>query len=108
MRQAYLVDGRLDGAGLALCPARSCVIPVPAAVHIGEPVLLRVQHEKAVPQGDPVHLADRRQRLRVLVATVQHYQQRQAFGTLHARWLVQVVTPGAGRACSQTGAPVRR
>ena len=96
IHHAHLVDGIHDQGGLAVGPAGGGVEPVPAALRIGEAVLLGVEHHEALACGDRVHARADGKALGVLAAAMQHHHQRQPFAELDAG---RPVEPVAAHAC---------
>ena len=108
LRRANPVDCGVNTVGLALRPAGPCVVPVPAAVYVGQAALLRVENQKPLTRGYLVHVRACGQRGSVLGATMQHHQQRQTFTALHTGRCVQQATPAAPIADRHAGGLTRR
>lgn len=102
---ADVVNGGFDGVGFGLRPAVAGVVPVPAALHVRQAILLGVEHDKTLAGGDAVHPAAGGQRFGVLAAAVQHDEQGQGLVLAHAGRFVQAVATRPGGAESDTGGP---
>ena len=95
---AHLIDGGHDQRHFSPRTAGLGVEPVPAALRIGQPFLLRIQHQKALARRDAVHARTGREPLCVLPAAVQHDKQRHPLSGPDAGRAVQPVATRTGRA----------
>ena len=88
--------------------ARAQIEPVPAALGIGQPVLLGVEHQAAFARRQVVHARALGKVAPALAAAVQHHQQRQSFSALQHQpgGPEQVVAARPGRADGGAGQPV--
>ena len=96
--QTDLVDGAKDQRRFFQGPAVAGVEPVPAALRVRQTVLLGIQHHETLTRCHRVHACAVCKAFCVLVAAVQHDQQRQLLGRISAWRAKECVA-----ACARSG-----
>ena len=76
MLRRDLGDGRHDERGFSRAGLCQLLVPVPAAVSVSACGLLRIKHGETLLVGEDIHPRPLRKFLCRLLATMQHYHQR--------------------------------